>query len=86
MLADGDGSQVLCDHQSIIDSQTETVDSIEKPGTPQASKKRKRTDFISVNEFDAEVSKNKRKDAIAWSVLPIDKIYKIEKIKNLTLL
>ena len=81
LLADGDGSQVLCDHQNVIDSQTET-DSVEETSKSQTRTKRKRTNFISLNEFEAAVSKNKQKNIIKWSALPLDIIFKAETIKE----
>ena len=72
LLADGDGSQVICSHQGFDHS-----DVVE--GT---SKKRKRThNFILPNEFEAGVAKSKRKNAIKWSTLPLDVIFEIETIK-----
>ena len=47
LLADGDGSQVMCDHEDTIQSESETVDPCK-----QHSKKRKRTNFISLTEFE----------------------------------
>ena len=77
LLADGDGSQVMCDHEDTIQSESETVDSCK-----QHSKKRKRTNFISLDEFESVLSKNKRKNTVKWSSVPLDVIFKVEEIKE----
>ena len=78
LLADGDSSQVVCTHQHV--DQTDGVEETSK----QQTKKRKRTNnFILPNEFEAEVVKNKRKNAIKWSTLQVDAIFKIETIKKI---
>ena len=77
LLADGDGSQVMCGHEDTIQSQSETVDS-----NKQHSRKRKCTNFISLDEFELVLSKNKRKNTVKWSSVPLDVIFKVEEIKE----
>ena len=72
LFADGDGSQVTCTHQYV--DQTDT--------SRQQTKKRKRANnFILSNDFEAVV-KNKGKNTIKWSTLPVDIIFKVETIKE----
>ena len=79
LLADGDDSRVVrCTHQ--CNDQADVVGETSK----QQTKKRKRThNFILPNEFAVEVSKNKRNNAIKWSALPCDIIFKVESIKEI---
>ena len=75
LLADGDGSQIMCTHQDFDHNDDQAS---------KQSKKRKRTNnFILSTEFEAEVAKSKRKNAIKWSTLPLDVIFKVETIKEI---
>ena len=79
LVAEGDESRVVrCTHHKV--DQADVVGETSK----QQTKKRKRThNFILPNEFAVEVSKNKRNNAIKWSALPVDIIFKVESIKEI---
>ena len=86
LLADGDGSQVLCEHMPIVESLDDTTAKSDIDETDQqqtSAKKRKRTSFISVKDFDETILKNKRQVIIKWSVLPLNVIFKVESVKEM---
>ena len=76
LLADGDGSQVICSHQSFDHNDDQT-------GKPLSRKRKRTNNFILSNEFEVEVAKSKRKNAIKWGALPLDVIFKVETIKEI---
>ena len=72
LLADGDGSQVVCNcNVDLSQQQTINCTTSESTSKVQSGKKRARNDFISTAEFQTKVSKNKPKDNTKWCDLPL---------------
>ena len=88
LLNDGDGSQIICIHDSNNNHIDETVvnesDIVSKEDNNDGDIKKarnKRKIFISDAMFNAKIMKF-QKDTIKWADLPINVVYKIDKVKT----
>ena len=89
LLADGDGSQVVCIcNVELSQQQTDNNNNATSESTTkvQSGKKRARNNFISTAEFDTKVSKNKPKDVMKWCDLPLHIIFKVKGVKEVTVI
>ena len=77
LLLNGDGSQVICDHDWDDHRVNETISDIKN-----TTIKKKRKTFISDEMFNAKIMKVQQTDTIKWAELPINVVYKIEKVKT----
>ena len=87
LLADGDGSQVVCNcNVDLSQQQTVNYSTSESTSKVQSGKKRARNDFITTGKFETKVSKNKPKDITKWCDLPLHVIFKVKGVKEVTVI
>ena len=83
LLNDGDGSQIICVHDS-NNNHIDESDIVSKEDNNDGDIKKarnKRKIFISDAMFNAKIMKV-QKDTIKWADLPINIVYKIDKVKT----
>ena len=79
-----DGSKVIREHNEHTTGGEKRKREVDDDGANSSNDSIDSSKFISVNTFEAKSSKNKRKDIIKWAELPLNIVFRVNAVRELT--